>query len=97
MLREQLKVIQEEFNESEGTAGDDGYRQRIENSKMPEDIRKKALAEARKLETGGSQNHEFRDPELPRPPARSPLGDEEKKSIDIGAAPAGARKPPQRP
>ena len=53
MLREQLKVIQEELNESEGDTGDSGYRERVENSKMPEDVRKKALAEVKKLETGG--------------------------------------------
>ena len=58
MLREQLKLIQEELGESEGTAGDGGYRERVENAKMPDDVRKKALAEVRKLETGGSQNHE---------------------------------------
>ncbi len=58
MLREQLRVIQEELGESEGVAGDGGYRQRVENSNMPEDVRKKALAEVKKLETGGSQNHE---------------------------------------
>jgi ATP-dependent Lon protease len=58
MLREQLRVIQEELGETEGAAGDSGYRRQIESSKMPEDVRKKALAEAKKLETGGSQNHE---------------------------------------
>lgn len=61
MLREQLKLIQEELNESEGgdpVSGDGSYRQRIEQSGMPDEVRKKALAEARKLETGGGQNHE---------------------------------------
>jgi ATP-dependent Lon protease len=58
MLREQLKAIQEELDEGDGEGGDGGYRQRIENSKMPNDVRKKALAEAKKLETGGSHNHE---------------------------------------
>ena len=48
MLREQLRVIQEELGESDGTAGDGGYRERIDNSKMPDDVRKKALAEAKK-------------------------------------------------
>ena len=87
MLREQLKVIQEELAESEGTAGDDGYRQKIENAKMPEDVRKKALVEAKKLETGGSQNHEsavirnYLDLLLDLPWIT-----EEKKSIDIKEA-----------
>ena len=44
MLREQLKVIQEELNEGDDSAsGDGGYRERIENSKMPDEVRKKAL------------------------------------------------------
>jgi len=58
MLREQLKMIQEELGENDGTGGDGGYRERIENSTMPDDVRKKAFAELKKLETGGSQNHE---------------------------------------
>jgi ATP-dependent Lon protease len=59
MLREQLRVIQEELNESEGGGpGDGGYREKIEQSKMPDEVRKKALAELKKLEGGGGQNHE---------------------------------------
>jgi ATP-dependent Lon protease len=87
MLREQLRVIQEELGESDGTAGDGGYRERIDNSKMPYDVRKKALAEAKKLETGGSQNHEssvirnYLDLLLDLPWVT-----EEKKSIDIAEA-----------
>lgn len=87
MLREQLRVIQEELNESEGTSGDAGYRERIENSKMPDDVRKKALAELKKLETGGSQNHEssvirnYLDLLLDLPWVT-----EEKKNIDIAEA-----------
>ena len=98
MLREQLKVIQEELNESEGDAGDGGYREQIESSKMPDDVRKKALAEAKKLETGGRQNHEssvirnYLDLLLDLP-----WETEEKKSIDIEAGPESAREPPQRP
>ena len=89
MLREQLRVIQEELGEIDGTEGVGGYRERIENSKMPDDVRKKALVEARKLETGGSQNHEssvirnYLDLLLDLPWVT-----EEKKSIDI----AGARR-----
>jgi ATP-dependent Lon protease len=84
MLREQLKVIQEELGESEGAEGDAGYRERIEQSKMPDEIRKKALKEARKLEAGGSQNHEssiirnYLDLLLDLP-----WETEEKKEIDI--------------
>jgi len=59
MLREQLKIIQEELDDSDGnSSADRSYRERIEKSDMPDEIRKKALAEARKIESGGSQNHE---------------------------------------
>ena len=88
MLREQLKVIQEELNEMEGTGpNDNGYRERIEQSKMPYEVKKKALSEVKKLEAGGSQNHEA-------PIIRNyldlllelPWITEEKKSIDIAEA-----------
>jgi ATP-dependent Lon protease len=85
MLREQLKVIQEELHESDGSgSGDAGYRERIEAAKMPDEVRKKALSELKKLETGGSQNHEssvirnYLDLMLDLPWVT-----EEKKSIDI--------------
>ncbi|MDO9325610.1 MAG: endopeptidase La [Methanoregula sp.] len=87
MLREQLKVIQEELAESEGTEADGGYRERIGNSPMPDDVKKKALGEVKKLETGGSQNHEsavirnYLDLLLDLPWVT-----EEKKSIDIKEA-----------
>lgn len=87
MLREQLKMIQEELGETDGTGGDGGYRERIESSTMPEDVRKKALAEVKKLETGGSQNHEssvirnYLDLLLDLPWVT-----EEKKNIDIAEA-----------
>ena len=59
MLREQLRVIQDELNEIEGNGpGDTGYREKIEQSLMPEEVKKKALAEVKKLETGGPHNHE---------------------------------------
>ncbi|ABN56032.1 MULTISPECIES: endopeptidase La [Methanoculleus] len=58
MLREQLRVIQEELNGCEGSSGEENYRERIERSTMPEEVRKKALAELKKLESGGSQHHE---------------------------------------
>jgi ATP-dependent Lon protease len=87
MLREQMRVIQEELGETDGAEGVGGYRERIENSKMPDDVRKKALVEAKKLETGGSQNHEssvirnYLDLLLDLPWVT-----EEKKSIDIAEA-----------
>jgi ATP-dependent Lon protease len=87
MLREQLRAIQEELGESEGSSGDSGYRERIEKSKMPDEVRKKALSELKKLETGGPHNHEssiirnYLDLLLDLPWVT-----EEKKSIDIGQA-----------
>jgi ATP-dependent Lon protease len=87
MLREQLRVIQEELNEGDGDSGDSGYRERVGNSKMPDEVRKKALVEVRKLETGGPHNHEssvvrnYLDLLLDLPWVT-----EEKKSIDIEAA-----------
>jgi len=87
MLREQLKMIQEELNECEGSPGDGGYRERIGKSNMPDEVRKKALSELKKLETGGPHNHEssiirnYLDLLLDLPWVT-----EEKKSIDIGQA-----------
>ncbi|MFA7199353.1 MAG: AAA family ATPase, partial [Methanoculleus sp.] len=87
MLREQMKVIQEELNGSDDSDGEVGYRERIECSTMPEEVRKKALAELKKLETGGSQHHEsqgirnYLDLLLDLP-----WTVEEKKSIDIEEA-----------
>ncbi|MFA4876307.1 MAG: endopeptidase La [Methanoregula sp.] len=88
MLREQLKVIQEELGEMDGSGPDDGgYRTRIGESAMPGEIRKKALSEVKKLEAGGSQNHEA-------PVIRNyldlllelPWTSGEKKEIDIAEA-----------
>jgi ATP-dependent Lon protease len=88
MLREQLKVIQEELNESDGSTSDDGgYRERIESSKMPDEVRKKAFSELKKLEMGGNHNPEshvirnYLDLLL-----ELPWVTEEKKSIDIAEA-----------
>jgi ATP-dependent Lon protease len=88
MLREQMKVIQEELNEGdESASGDAAYRERIENSKMPEEVKKKALSELKKLEAGGSHNPEahvirnYLDLLLDLPWIT-----EEKKSIDIAEA-----------
>jgi ATP-dependent Lon protease len=85
MLREQLKVIQDELSELDGSgSGEGGYRERVQQSKMPEEVKKKAFAEVKKLEAGGSQNHES-------PVIRNyldlllelPWITEEKKSINI--------------
>lgn len=87
MLREQMRVIREELGEEDGPAADSGYRERIAEAKMPEDVKKKALSEVRKLEAGGPQNHEssvirnWLDLLLDLP-----WTTEEKKSIDIREA-----------
>ncbi len=88
LLREQLKVIQDELNESEGSDSEEiGYRERIENSKMSDEVKKKALAELKKLEMGGNHNPEshvirnYLDLLLDLPWVT-----EEKKSIDIAEA-----------
>ncbi|TGC09110.1 endopeptidase La [Methanolobus halotolerans] len=88
MLREQLRVIQEELNENDDpVSGEGGYRDRVENSEMPDEVKKKALSELKKLETGGNhnpENHVIRNyldilVDLP-------WVIEEKKSIDITEA-----------
>ncbi len=61
ILREQMKAIQEELNESgeEGTgAKPDDIRKKIEDSAMPTDVRKVALEELRRLESLGQQSPE---------------------------------------
>lgn len=58
-LREQLKAIQEELNEegSEGSGKKD-YKQLVEDSLMPEDVKKVALAESEKFEALSPQSAE---------------------------------------
>jgi len=59
MLREQLKAIQKELGENdEDPNSPENYGQRIEESLMPDDARKVAKRELRKLETSGSNNSE---------------------------------------
>jgi ATP-dependent Lon protease len=60
MLREQLKVIQEELNEGkrDGVKKDKDYLQRIEEAQMPEDIKSVALEELDKLESQGPNGSE---------------------------------------
>jgi ATP-dependent Lon protease len=91
MLREQLRVIQEELGKIDGTGGPagDGYREKIEAAGMPEEVKKKALEELAKLDAAGPQNHET-------PVIRNyldllvalPWKTDEKKAIDIREAKA---------
>ncbi len=59
MLREQLKAIQKELGENdEDPNSPENYSQRIEESLMPDEARKVAKRELRKLEASGSNNSE---------------------------------------
>ncbi|MGC9517662.1 MAG: endopeptidase La [Methanomicrobiales archaeon] len=58
MLKEQLKAIQDELSESEGTSAKKDYRDLIEAAKMPDDVKKVALEEVNKLERQGPHSSE---------------------------------------
>ncbi len=57
-LREQLKAIQEELNETEGGSSKKDFRERIEASLMPEDVKKVAYDELAKYEGLSPQSAE---------------------------------------
>jgi ATP-dependent Lon protease len=87
MLKEQLKAIQEELDESEGKSGKKDYRELIEASHMPEEVKEVALDEVKKLERQGphsSEENVIRNYlELL---ISLPWGESETKDIDIEAA-----------
>lgn len=58
ILREQLKAIREELGEGDDVAGEDKLQQKIENAGMPEDVRKVAEREMRRLGEVGNQSPE---------------------------------------
>ncbi len=59
MLREQMKAIQEELGEISGEKSKEAdYRERIDQSDMPDDVRAVAKEEADKLEAMGKSNPE---------------------------------------
>ncbi|RYZ75455.1 MAG: endopeptidase La, partial [Proteobacteria bacterium] len=59
ILREQMKAIQEELNDDvDGPAKTEDFRKKIADSGMPEDVRKVALDELRRLESLGQQSPE---------------------------------------
>ncbi len=59
LLREQLKVIQDELAETHGTAkGGDDYRTKIDEAGMPDEVREAALEQVDKLEALGPSSAE---------------------------------------
>jgi ATP-dependent Lon protease len=59
ILREQMRAIQEELGDNEGGPGrTEDYREKIDKSGMPENVKKVALEELRRLESLGQQSPE---------------------------------------
>lgn len=87
LLKEQLRVIQDELSETTGSPGKKDYRELIEESGMPDDVREIALEEVNKLERQGPHSSEenvirnYLDLLV-----ALPWGESEIKDIDIEAA-----------
>lgn len=87
MLKEQLRVIQEELSETEGSSGKKDYRELIEEANMPADVKEAAIEEVHKLERQGPHSSEenvirnYLDLLV-----SLPWGESEIKDIDIEAA-----------
>ncbi|MBI3542301.1 MAG: endopeptidase La [Deltaproteobacteria bacterium] len=58
LLREQLKAIREELGDEAGEKQDDDYRKKIEDAGMPEETKKIALDELKRLEGQGGASAE---------------------------------------
>ncbi|WP_323736492.1 endopeptidase La [Methanosphaera sp. ISO3-F5] len=58
LLREQMKMIQEELNLTDETEGHKTYREKIKEAQLPEEVEKVALEELHKLERQGQNNSE---------------------------------------
>jgi len=58
LLKEQLRVIQDELSETTGNPGKKDYRELIDESEMPDDVREIALEEVNKLERQGPHSSE---------------------------------------
>lgn len=59
MIREQIKNLQSELNDLDENGEETSYRERVEKSDMPEDVKKVALKEAAKLEQTNPQSSEY--------------------------------------
>lgn len=58
ILREQLKAIREELGEGESEKASESLRDKIESAGMPEEVKKTALEELKRLETIGNSSPE---------------------------------------
>jgi ATP-dependent Lon protease len=58
LLREQLKAIKEELRETTGEDPEKGYQEKIEESDMPEEVKKVAFKECDRLENSNAHNSE---------------------------------------
>jgi ATP-dependent Lon protease len=87
MLKEQLKAIQDELSDSEGTGAKKDYRELIEEANMPEEVKEVALEEVAKLERQGPHSSEENVIRNYLDLLTSlPWGDSQIKEIDIEAA-----------
>lgn len=87
MLKEQLKAIKEELNEYEGVAGRKDYREMIEESQMPPEVKEVAWEELNKLDRQGPHSSEENVIRNYLDLLTSlPWGETEIKDIDIEAA-----------
>ncbi len=58
ILRQHLNAIKEELGEGDETTANESYRKRIDEAGMPEEVKKTALEELKRLETIGSNSPE---------------------------------------
>ena len=58
LLREQMKLIQEELNMTDDTPAHKTYRERIKDAQLPKEVEEAALEEVTKLERQGQNNAE---------------------------------------
>ena len=87
MLKEQLRVLQDELTDSEGGHGKKDYRELIEEANMPEEVKEVALEELHKLERqppNSSEENVIRN--YLDLLTTLPWGESQVKDIDIEAA-----------